>query len=114
MSRNPEDKRTYNEATRNLKDQIKIIKGETFQTHLHSLIATTDTDYSLWNGTKRLQQLTQRILPVRNANETWALTDREKEKNFAGHFENTFKANELPQNEDLETEMNKAQKEPHK
>jgi hypothetical protein len=31
---------------------------------------------------------------------------------FAEHLEKTFKPNELPQNEDLETEINKALKEP--
>jgi hypothetical protein len=38
MSRYPEDKRRYNEATRKLKDQIKIIKEETFDipTNLNS------------------------------------------------------------------------------
>jgi hypothetical protein len=44
MSRHPEDKRRYNEATRKLKDQIKRIKEETFQTHFQSLTATVDTD----------------------------------------------------------------------
>jgi hypothetical protein len=51
MSRHPEDKHTFNEATRKLKDNIKIIKEETFQTHLRSLTATSaDTDYSLWSN----------------------------------------------------------------
>jgi hypothetical protein len=31
---------------------------------------------------------------------------------FVGHLEKTFKPNELPQNEELETEINKALKEP--
>jgi hypothetical protein len=57
MSRHPENKRRYNEATRKLKDQIHKIKEETFQAHLQSLTATADTDYSLWKAAKRLKQL---------------------------------------------------------
>jgi hypothetical protein len=45
--------RRYNEATRKLKDQIKRVKEETFQTHLQGLTATADTDYSFWKATKR-------------------------------------------------------------
>jgi hypothetical protein len=46
MSRNPEDKHsTYKEGARKLKEQIKIIKEEIFQTHLQSLSATDDTDH---------------------------------------------------------------------
>jgi hypothetical protein len=61
MSRHPDDKRRYNEAARKLKVQIKRIKEETFQTHLQSLTATADTDYSLCKATKRLKQPTQSI-----------------------------------------------------
>jgi hypothetical protein len=57
MSRHPEDKRRYNEATRKLKDHMKRIKEETFQRYLQSL-TTADTDYSLWETTKRFKQLT--------------------------------------------------------
>jgi hypothetical protein len=52
MNRHPEDKRKYNEAARKLKDQIKRIKEETFQTYLQSLTATADTNHSLWKATK--------------------------------------------------------------
>jgi hypothetical protein len=58
MSRHPEDKRRYNEEARKLKDQIKRIKEETFQTYLQGLTATADTDYSLWKATKRSKQPT--------------------------------------------------------
>jgi hypothetical protein len=53
MNRRPEDKRRYNEAAGKLKDQIKRIKEETFQTHLQSLTTTADTDSSLWKAAKR-------------------------------------------------------------
>jgi hypothetical protein len=55
---------------------------------------------------------TQRIPTIRNADQTSARSDKEKANTFAGHVEKTFKPNELPQNEDLETEINKALKEP--
>jgi hypothetical protein len=32
---------------------------------------------------------------------------KKKARTFAGHLEKTFKPNELPQNEDLEAEINK-------
>jgi predicted esterase YcpF (UPF0227 family) len=50
MSQHPEDILKYKEAARKLEDQIKRIKEETFQTHLQSLTATADTDYSLWKA----------------------------------------------------------------
>jgi DNA-binding FrmR family transcriptional regulator len=112
MSQHPEDKRRYNEAIRKLKGQINGMKEETFQIHLQSLTATSDTDCSLWKAAKRLKQPTQRIPPIRNAYQTWARSDKEKAKMFAEHLEKTFKPNELPQNEDLKTEINKALKEP--
>jgi hypothetical protein len=52
MSWYPEDKCRYNKADRKLKDQIKRIKEETFQTHLQNLIAIADIDYSLWKATR--------------------------------------------------------------
>jgi hypothetical protein len=106
------DKRRYNEAARKLKDRIKRNKEEIFQTYLQGLTATADTDYSLWKATKRLKQPTQRIPSIRNAYQTWARSDKEKANTFAGHLEKTFKLNDLPQNEGLETEINKALKEP--
>jgi hypothetical protein len=112
MSRHLEEKRRHNEAIRKLKDQIKGTKEETFQTHFQSLTATADTDYSIWKATKRLKQQTKCIPPIRNADHTWARSDIEKANTFAGHLEKTFKQNELPQNEDQETEINKALKEP--
>jgi hypothetical protein len=107
-----EDQRRHNEAARNLKDQIKKIKEETFQTHLQSLTATADTDYSLWKATKQLQQPTQRIPQFRNEGQTWARSGKGKANTFAGHLEKIFRPNELSQNEDLETEINKALKKP--
>jgi hypothetical protein len=46
--------RRYNKAARKLKDQIKRIKEETFQTPFRGLTATADSDYSLWKATKQL------------------------------------------------------------
>jgi hypothetical protein len=42
----------------------------------------------------------------------WARSVKEKENTFVGYLEKIFKPNELPQNEDHETEINKAWKEP--
>jgi hypothetical protein len=112
MSRHRKDKHRYNEMARKLKDHIKRIKEETFQTHLQSLRVTADTYCSLWKVTRLLKQQTQCIPPIRNADQTWTQSDKEKANTFAGHLEKTLKPNELPQNEDLETEINKALKEP--
>jgi hypothetical protein len=87
MGRHPEDKPTCSEVTRKLKDQIKRIKEETFQTYLQSSTATDDAYYSLWKTTKRLKQPTQRIPPIRIADQTWARSHKEKAKTFAGHLE---------------------------
>jgi hypothetical protein len=54
MSRHPEDKLGYNEATSKVEDHIKGVKEETFQTYLQNL-TTADTDYSLWKVTRRLK-----------------------------------------------------------
>jgi hypothetical protein len=112
MSRHPEDKLRYNEAARKLKDRIKRIKEETFQTYLQGLTATADTDYSLWKATKPLKQTDITHPPIRNADHTWALSGQEKANTFEGHLEKTLKPNDLPQNEGLETEINRELKEP--
>jgi hypothetical protein len=96
MNRHPDDKRRHNEVVRKLKDEIKSIKEKTFQTHLQSLTATADTDYSLWKGTKQLKQPIQRIPPIRNADQTWARSDKEKANTFAGHLRKAFKPNVVP------------------
>jgi hypothetical protein len=85
MSRHPEDKRRYNEAARTLTFRIKRFKEQTFQTYLHGLTATSDTDYSIWKATKRLKKPTQRIPPIRNDDQTWTRSDKEKDNTFAGH-----------------------------
>jgi hypothetical protein len=46
-----------------------------------------------------------------SGDQTWARSDKEKANAFAGHLEKIFKPNELPQNEDIETEINKMLKE---
>jgi hypothetical protein len=63
---------------------------------------------SLWKATKRLKQPTQHIPPIQKEDHTWSRSDKEKANTFAGHLEKTFKPNELPQNEAVETEINKA------
>jgi hypothetical protein len=53
MNRHPGDKYRYNEDTRILKDHMKRIKEETFETHLQVLTATAlDTDSSRWKKPK--------------------------------------------------------------
>jgi hypothetical protein len=99
MRRHPEDRHGYNEAARNLKYQIK---------------GTANTDYSLWNATKRLKQTTERIPPIRSANQTWARSDKVKANTLAGYLEKTFKPNEMPQNEAFRTEFNKPLKDLYK
>jgi hypothetical protein len=110
--RHPEDKRRYNEATRKLKNQIRRVKEETFRTHLHSLTSTADTGYALWKAVRRSKRRTQSIPPIRSADQISDRNDKEEANTFAGHLEKTFKRNELPRNEDLETEINKALKVP--
>jgi hypothetical protein len=85
MSRYPKDEHRCNKVARKLKDQIKRIKEETFQTHLQSLTATTDTNYLLQKATKRLRQPIQCIPPIRNVDQTWAQSVKEKANTFAGH-----------------------------
>jgi hypothetical protein len=91
---------------------MKIIKKETFQTHLQGLTAAADNDYSLWKAIKRLKQLTQRIPPIRSADHTSVRSDKEKASTFAGQLVKAFKPNELQQNANFETEINKTLKEP--
>jgi hypothetical protein len=90
-----------------LKKPIKRIKEETFQTHFQSLTAKADTDYSRWKETKLLKQPTQHISPIRSEDQTRAPSDKEKANTLAEHLEETFRPNERPQNEDLETEIKK-------
>jgi hypothetical protein len=108
MSRHPEEIQRRGSKIKRL---IKGTKEETFQTHFQNLTATADTDYSIWRVTKRLKQQKKCIPPIRNADHTWARSDKEKANTFAEHLEKTFKSNELLQNKNLETDINKALKE---
>jgi hypothetical protein len=77
MSRHPENKRRYNEATRKLKVQTKI-KKRNISDIPSSLTATADTDYSFWKATRRLKQPTQHFPPIGKADETWTHSDKKR------------------------------------
>jgi hypothetical protein len=65
-SRQPEDKRRFHMAVRQLKDMIQKIKNDTFEEYQKCLTATDDTDYSHWRARKRQKQSTRHISPIRN------------------------------------------------
>jgi hypothetical protein len=82
MSRHPEDRFRYKEATRKLNDRTKCIKEYTFQTQIRNLTATGDTDYSLWEATKRLNH---RIHQSEKRTRPGLEAAKEAANNFAAH-----------------------------
>jgi hypothetical protein len=106
MSWHPEDERRYNDGTRKLKDHkknqrrnISGIPSKLNNDNWHRLFTL--------GSNQKLKQPTQRIPPIRKADETWALSDKERANTFAGQLEKALKPHEA-----FETKINKALEEP--
>lgn len=101
QSRSPEDKRVLNKLTQQLKEEIKIIKNESFQSFLRELTDDKDTDYSLWRAAKILKRPIKYAPPIRRDDGEWARSDREKAEVFAEYLTNVFQPHSPTGMEDI-------------
>lgn len=103
-SRQPEDKRLFNRASRQLSRQLKLHKNESFSEYVQSLSPTTATNYSLWKATRRFKRPQPHIPPIRNTDNTWARSGKEKAERFGEHFSSVFQP--VPQRSPFEENIN--------
>lgn len=84
------NKRKLNRATKELKILIQKNRNQEFQKYLENLTPTEATEYSLWKATKRLKRPQQHNTPLKNDNNTWARSDKDKAETYAKHLKNVF------------------------
>lgn len=90
QTRNPVDKNKLNNLTQRLRRAIQQIKNETFTSYLKNLSPDKDTNYSLWQATKRIKRPIMQIPPIRSPNGEWARDNKSKAEVFAIHLEKVF------------------------
>lgn len=90
-TRSPQDKLKLNRAIKDIKKSLIDSKNQSFQDYLEGLSPTASTDYSLWKATKKLKQQQQHIPPIRDENNKWARSTKEKVNTFAKHLAKVFK-----------------------
>jgi hypothetical protein len=86
-SRLPSHKSAYNKFANSLKKVLAKHKTNEFEQKLQSL---SSTDGSLWKETKRMLKYKSPSCPLKNANNTLAITDNEKSIVFQSHLSETF------------------------
>ncbi|KAL4091944.1 hypothetical protein QTP88_026543 [Uroleucon formosanum] len=86
-SRLPSHKSAYNKLTNSLKKVLAKHKTNEFEQKLQSL---SSTDGSLWKETKRMLKYKTPSCPLKNADNTLAITDDEKSTVFQSHLYETF------------------------
>jgi hypothetical protein len=89
-TRAPEAKHTYNKLAKDLKHLLLLHKNAGIQQYLEKLTPHKDTNYSLWETTRKLKQPRHHIPPLRLQNNTWARTDEQKTTTFAHHLSTVF------------------------
>jgi len=99
QTRSPFDKANFNRATKDLKKALILEKEEGLQSYLQRLSPTKDTNYSLWQATKKLKQPTTPQPPIRQGKGPWARSNEEKAHLFAKHLREVFTPFPPPRNE---------------
>ena len=94
ITRSPEDKSTFNSASKRATDLIKRINDENFQNFVQSLGANKATGFSLWRVAKAARKPPGYIPPLKTPT-GWARNDEEKALIFANHLETTFQPNNI-------------------
>ena len=91
-SRDPNDKRIFNKAAKDLKIALYNMKNDQIGTYLSNLNTNNikHNEFSLWNATKYIKRPTKRNAPVKDSSNVWCKTDKSKAEAFAHHLQNTF------------------------
>lgn len=110
-SRQPVDKRNFNNATQILKRMLFHIKNESFKNYLEQLDPTEATNYSLWKVTKGMKRPHQPIPPIRKTDGSWAKNSKEKAETIAQYLVNVFKP--FPSNGNCEDNIHETLEAPY-
>lgn len=90
-TRHPSDKAKFNKAAKELTEILNGQNNAELENHIVRLSPSDPKTHSLWKATKKFDQTTKRIPPIRKANGEWAKTDKEKADLFANHLSDVFK-----------------------
>lgn len=90
ITRAPNDKTLLNQASKQLKNQLNMLKNESIQDYLSNLSATEASDYSLWKATRKLKNPQLTIPPIRDEFGKWARSNKDKAFAFANHLAKVF------------------------
>lgn len=90
-SRNPNDRRDFNRANKELQRALKVYKNKSIGEFLENLSPSANDDYSLWKATKFLKRPQKRFSPIKDSAGDWCKTDNQKCIAFAEHLKETFK-----------------------
>jgi hypothetical protein len=86
-SRNPLDKREYNQLTRHLRAALQDSRNGTFETYINS---SSKDDHSIWKATKQFKRPIIHVPPILQEDGNCGTTDKEKAAAFAAHLSNVF------------------------
>ena len=91
-TRNPRDKTNWNLAIKLCSEMLERERNEDINSYLRELKPQNkNKEYELYNATKYLKRPVKRNIPIKNSNNAWLRTDKEKSNAFADHLESTFK-----------------------
>lgn len=90
LSRNPLDKRNFNNAAQNLKRLLREYNNDSIQEYLKQLTPSDSEKFSLWRPLRRMKHVKTPIPPLRLPNGTWAKSNTEKAEAFAHHLSEVF------------------------
>lgn len=100
-SQHSQDKKAFNKAAAELKQYLKDIEDETLQNKLANLSPQGRNEYSLWNRVKSSKGAPQVANhPIRNNDNTWARSDKERAEAFGEFLHRVF----IPNSGDVATE----------
>lgn len=91
--RSPNTKADLNNAVKTLKESLQKEKNQKIQEFIQELTPTSETNYSLWKVTKRINRPIIADSPIRANNGNWIREDSDKAEAFAEHLRETFTPN---------------------
>jgi hypothetical protein len=94
LSRQLEDKNTFNRINNQLNRLIKDMNKRNFEAYLENLIANDDTNYSLWKATRKFKRPVTRILKLKDEFEEW-VRDKGKADVFARYLPRVFQTHDI-------------------
>jgi hypothetical protein len=86
----PSDKKTLNQLSNCLKNILKKYNSDKYQSYIESL---SNNKNSIWKSTKKILNHRQIMPPLRNSNNSLAITNIDKANLISTYLEDNFKPN---------------------